>query len=237
MIRKALAGLLVIFLALGTILISCGVENSDLSIKIPDELPTGQQLVKTGGEEILKENMGEYFPHYTGCKVYMYSINPSLSKYPPSIEGKTQVTVCSFNSEEETREDHQYLFTTADYAMPISEFINITKYREALEERPEYLQSALNLATDPDVFILGDMDCIVFPRGDKIVMVYGDYCLMVAETIYSLNAEADLTPSPTETETPSGEVPAEEEKGIPGFETIFAIAGLLAIAYMVLRRR
>jgi PGF-CTERM protein len=42
------------------------------------------------------------------------------------------------------------------------------------------------------------------------------------------------TSSPAES-TPS-EVPKGEEKGIPGFEVIFAIAGLLAVAY-ILRRR
>jgi PGF-CTERM protein len=42
------------------------------------------------------------------------------------------------------------------------------------------------------------------------------------------------TSSPAES-TPS-EVPTGEEKGIPGFEAIFAIAGLLAVAY-ILRRR
>lgn len=220
--RKALVGIFVICLVLGIMPISSGVENSDISITMPDELPTGQKLVKTGGEEIIREDMSEYFPHYTGYKVYMYSVNPSLSEYPPSI-GETEVIVCSFNSEEEARDDHQYLFTEAEYAMPISEFINITKYREALEERPEYLQSALILAADLDVFIMGDMDCIVFPLGAKIVMVWGDYCPIVAETIYSLNAEAASTPAPTPKQ--------------PGFELVFTIAGLLIVAYLIRRKK
>jgi len=40
---------------------------------------------------------------------------------------------------------------------------------------------------------------------------------------------AAATPTPTPTPTP--------EKGIPGFEAVFAVAGLLAIAYLVLRRK
>ena len=44
------------------------------------------------------------------------------------------------------------------------------------------------------------------------------------------------TPTPTSTPTrvPTAEVP---EKGVPGFEVVFAIASLLAIAYLVRRRR
>ncbi|MCW3129669.1 MAG: PGF-CTERM sorting domain-containing protein [Methanophagales archaeon] len=40
-------------------------------------------------------------------------------------------------------------------------------------------------------------------------------------------------PSPTPTAT---EIPTPEEKGVPGFEVIFAIAGLLAVAYLLRRR-
>ena len=39
---------------------------------------------------------------------------------------------------------------------------------------------------------------------------------------------------PTGEDTP--EIPAEEEKGIPGFEAVFAITGLLAVAYLLRRR-
>jgi PGF-CTERM protein len=39
------------------------------------------------------------------------------------------------------------------------------------------------------------------------------------------------TPTPAVIETPT------PEKGVPGFEAIFAIAGLLAVAYLLRRRR
>ena len=42
------------------------------------------------------------------------------------------------------------------------------------------------------------------------------------------------TPSPTAAAT---EVPTPEEKEIPGFEVIFAIAGLLAVAYLLRRKK
>ena len=39
-------------------------------------------------------------------------------------------------------------------------------------------------------------------------------------------------------EEPAAEEPAEEEAGgIPGFEAVFAITGLLAVSYLVLRKR
>jgi PGF-CTERM protein len=46
-----------------------------------------------------------------------------------------------------------------------------------------------------------------------------------------------MTPPPSPTEAPTA-IPAAEvpEKGIPGFEAVFAIAGLLAVAYLVKRR-
>ncbi|CAD7769138.1 S-layer protein [Candidatus Methanoperedenaceae archaeon GB37] len=44
--------------------------------------------------------------------------------------------------------------------------------------------------------------------------------------------------TPAEGETPGeGETPAEGEGGVPGFEAIFAVGGLIAVAYLVLRRR
>ena len=42
-----------------------------------------------------------------------------------------------------------------------------------------------------------------------------------------------LTPTPTVTPT---EFPTPEEKGVPGFEAVFAFAGLLAVAYLLRRR-
>jgi PGF-CTERM protein len=44
---------------------------------------------------------------------------------------------------------------------------------------------------------------------------------------------AEVTPTPEE----SPEVPPEETPKPPGFEAVFAIAGLLAVAYLVLRRK
>ncbi|MEA1944841.1 MAG: PGF-CTERM sorting domain-containing protein, partial [Euryarchaeota archaeon] len=47
--------------------------------------------------------------------------------------------------------------------------------------------------------------------------------------------EAVETPAEVEVETPAPVPPSK--KGIPGFTSVFAIAGLLAALYLVLRRR
>ncbi len=52
----------------------------------------------------------------------------------------------------------------------------------------------------------------------------------------TLTVTASPTPIVTPAPTPSP-TPTPEEKGVPGFEVIFAIAGLLAVAYLLRRRR
>jgi PGF-CTERM protein len=63
-------------------------------------------------------------------------------------------------------------------------------------------------------------------------------------TVGEIGAIPTLTPTPSRTlpSTPATpnheeESPSSEEKGIPGFEVIFAIAGLLAVAYLLRRRK
>ena len=46
-----------------------------------------------------------------------------------------------------------------------------------------------------------------------------------------------ISKRPTKTPEEKPEAPTEEEKGIPGFEVVFAIAGLLAVAYILRRRK
>jgi len=193
-----------------------GEKKSDYAIKMPDELPTGQKLVKTGGEEMLREDVGETFPHYTGCNVYGYSVNSSLGKYPPG-RGETLVIVSTFNSENDAKRD---LYNVSG-VMPTSEFIS--KYREELEKYPEYMQTLLDFnrsTTIPEAYMGGDGDVVLFPLGNKIVLVWGENFFTVAEAVYALNAETP-TPGPKQ----------------PGFEAVFAIAGLLAMVYLIKRRK
>jgi len=50
----------------------------------------------------------------------------------------------------------------------------------------------------------------------------------------TMDINATPTPTPPPTETPE---PTPTETGTPGFEAVFAVAGLLAVAYLVLRQR
>jgi PGF-CTERM protein len=52
--------------------------------------------------------------------------------------------------------------------------------------------------------------------------------------IHSPTSTPSLTPTPTVTPT---EFPTTEEKGVPGFEAVSAIVGLLAVVYLLRRRR
>jgi len=46
-----------------------------------------------------------------------------------------------------------------------------------------------------------------------------------------------VTPTEAPVETPTEEVPEDDKATLPGFEAVFAIAGLLGVAYLVLRQR
>jgi len=94
--RKTLVGMLMTCLVLGAMPISCGIENGDFSIKMPDELPTRQKLVKTGGEIVNQKYIRGLLPHYINCNAYIYSFKP----YEPSVVYPEQIsiTVCAFNS-------------------------------------------------------------------------------------------------------------------------------------------
>ena len=61
------------------------------------------------------------------------------------------------------------------------------------------------------------------PTVEAIVEMFPEDLFTIAETIYSLNAEAASTPTPTPKQ--------------PGFEAVFALAGLLAVAYLIRREK
>jgi len=68
---------------------------------------------------------------------------------------------------------------------------------------------------------------IVPPKGS------GDIPEELESLVQLESIEPTLTPSATQSPTPTSTLTPEE----PGFEAVFAIAGILAIAYLVLRRR
>ena len=72
-----------------------------------------------------------------------------------------------------------------------------------------------------------EYDGILFPLGKNVVWVASEEEALrlpeIAEAVYSLNAEA----------APMS-LPAEKQ---PGFVVVFAITGLLAVAYLIRRRK
>jgi hypothetical protein len=65
--------------------------------------------------------------------------------------------------------------------------------------------------------------------GSKIVYVM---CENKTTNIYTINVG-----KPSLAKTPISELPTEKQPGIPGFEAIFTIAGLLAVVYLWGKRK
>ncbi|MGB2727259.1 MAG: PGF-CTERM sorting domain-containing protein [Halobacteriota archaeon] len=76
---------------------------------------------------------------------------------------------------------------------------------------------------------------VVGNRATATVTHFSTFVLFAAEEVITPTPTATPTPKPTPTATPSL-TPTPTPEG-PGFEAVFAIAGLLAVAYLVLRRK
>ena len=61
--------------------------------------------------------------------------------------------------------------------------------------------------------------------------------MVVFGSIYFIYVDESISELIKEDKNGNNEVNNSEEKEKPGFEAVFAIAGLLAIAYLVLRQR
>lgn len=64
--------------------------------------------------------------------------------------------------------------------------------------------------------------------------------VFITEGKIEINLQATPTSPPLTIPTPTAtatKIPTPEEKGVPGFEVIFAIAGLLAVTYLLRRRK
>ncbi len=89
-----------------------------------------------------------------------------------------------------------------------------------------------------------DSDWKIVPLKGKDVVEPLYWKEVVGKTPYELGLDKDdrgifgRTPSQTSSpaETTPSEVPTGEEKGIPGFEAIFAVAGLLVVVYLLRRQ-
>ena len=65
----------------------------------------------------------------------------------------------------------------------------------------------------------------------KRPIIYSGYCNIVVNSFFEHEKKERVTESAT-TPTPT----PEEKEGTPGFEALFAITGLLAVAYLLRRR-
>lgn len=191
--RKALVGILVC-LMLGTIMVSVGGEKNDLSIEIPDELPSGQKLVNTQGAYA-----GD-FPHCTGCKVYIYE--PFLCSHCREI--KPRITIYSFQSKTDAKNGLRNLGGEVN---SVSEFIRIMRSYNPNDQSLQSLFQAYSDCKIPDLYVLGDGDAVLFPLDNYIVGVRVEeylqeqlYQLEIAELVYSLNDVGAPKPTPAPSE-------------------------------------
>jgi len=76
---------------------------------------------------------------------------------------------------------------------------------------------------------------VVGNKATATVTHFSTFVLFAAEEVITPTPTPTPTPKPTPTATPSP-TPTPTPEG-PGFEAVFAIAGLLAVAYLVLRRK
>jgi len=167
--RKALVGVLVICLLMGVTTISGSVETSD-SIKVPDELPNGQKLVKTNSpdDEESRRSLSRDLPHYLSGTMYMFSRSPTSE----SSTEQTSIGVVTFKSEKDARDDLQNFVSNDLNVVLVSELrgmgiagMSESEIREELEKVNSYLECDI-----PDLYVIGEFDGVLFPLGKNIVV-------------------------------------------------------------------
>ncbi|WP_457591482.1 ABC transporter substrate-binding protein [Geoglobus sp.] len=131
---------------------------------------------------------------------------------------------------------------------------HVDQIKSALEEMKGSIPSALQGMVsadeaakryDADIKFIDTYGHAVISNGPYFIDKYDPESLYIE--LKSMNPKPVKTPTPEETAilsstpTPTAqptktETPAKEEKSTPGFEAAFAIAGLLAVAYLLRRR-
>ena len=237
-IRRVLVGIVLMFLVSGAVSIGGAITKTDFSLKMPDELPNGLKLIDIDyldSPRYTHYNFAvKHFPHFISCKCYIYS-EKEISKDTPVYT--ESITVYEFESGEYAIADFQKLiFREPENAKLLSDII--TEWREAGREiSAELLQLERDI---PNCCVVGESheDFPLFQLDKYIVRVDSTVAIETAEMIYSLNKATQTptpvpTPTPTATSTPSPSPTPEP----PGFEAVFAIAGLLTVIYLLRRRK
>jgi len=216
--RKVLVGVLLMCLILGMIPISSGV-NEDFSIKVPDKLPNGATITDIAEYKEIKDEIEDYYPHAIDGTAYDYSDN-------------SVICILVFSSVADAQKDFKHSFSTfseLEGGMQFEDFVVYhSEFKQLFDSSSTWIKKNAWIGGFDEVTFTLDkyvvlIDPLSIPEGIKI-----------AEIVYSPNQEI-TTPTPTLSE--KTEFPRVEENGIPGFEAVFAIAGLLAIAYLLRRRK
>jgi len=255
MMRRVLVGILLMFFVVGSISISDAITKTDFFLKMPNELPNGFKLIDIhylDSPHYTNYKFGlEHFPHFINCKSYIYSAK-QVSEMPAE---STNIIIYEFESEEYAIADFQKLIVREpENAMLLSDFILESRIAgEKAGMSAELIEAELadlvQLERDIPNYCIYDYvgDCDGLFQLDKyIVMGAGN-------EVYSLNKVTQtptpqpvvtppVTPTPSPSPTPvltptlSPSPTSSPTPDVLGFETAFAIAGVLIMAY-ILRRR
>ena len=112
---------------------------------------------------------------------------------------------------------------------------DVKVYGDAAEDATSVnlnVATSLKVIADSNGYFTLDINTAGVPRGEFMITAGG-----VEKTIHIGSAETTPTPAPSASPAPSPSPTPPSTPGEPGFEAVFAIAGLLAVAYLVRRRR
>ena len=169
--RRALIGILLVGLMLGTVLPISSIEKDD-QLKMPDMLPDRSKLqsVKDLFIEVMTEEsiqrLRAYFPHVTDGKEYYYALY--IDSHAQSEWG---ILVLSFGSEETALDDFQYFANKHAFANKTPKFIGIPG-ATAVPEIKKFFELTIQNACIMD-------EIIVFVL-DRYVIWVDDYQLSVS---------------------------------------------------------
>ena len=186
--RKALIGILLVCLVLGTIPISSGAGESDFLIKVPDKLPNGATITDITGYKEIKDEIEDYYPHAIDGMVYDYSDN-------------SVICILVFSSVTDAQNDFKHSFSTfseLEGGMQFEDFVVYhSKFKQLFDSSSTWIKKNAWIGGFDAVTITLDRYVIFF---DPLSIPEG---IKIAEMVYSLNKE---TPTPT---TPAAQ-PVEE---------------------------
>ena len=172
--RRALVGMLLVCLVVGMIPISNGVEKSNFSIKVPDELPNGATITDITGYKEIKDEIEDYYPHAIDGRAYDYSDN-------------SVICILVFSSVTDAQKDFKHSFSTfseLEGGMQFEDFVVYhSEFKQLFDSSSTWIKKNAWIGESDEVTFTLDryvifIDPLSIPEGIKI-----------AEMVYSLNQE------------------------------------------------